>query len=73
MVEDNKKESQQRTNEEEISIDFSKVKEKIKRFFGKKKAKEERKNEEDISFDLQKMSSFFKHHQKWLIPVLFIL
>ena len=76
MVEDNKKESQQRTNEEEISIDFSKVKEKIKRFFGKKKAKEERKeerkNEEDISFDLQKMSSFFKHHQKWLIPVLFI-
>jgi len=73
---DETKKDQPSEKEEEISIDFSKIKQKFKSVFKSNvKSKEEHKKtgEEDISFDFNKVKTFAKSNAKWLIPLACIL
>ncbi|HLC88744.1 MAG TPA: STT3 domain-containing protein [Candidatus Nanoarchaeia archaeon] len=57
-------------NDEDISFDFSKIKNIFKK--DKTKKTERAKDEEDLSLDLKKITAFTKKHSKWLIPLILI-
>ncbi len=75
--------SEKRIDEEdEIAIDFSKIKKNLRSIFSKRKTGQEDKghhsdedtsSEDDVSVDITKATSFAKENAKWLIPLLFIL
>ena len=84
MIEHKKEAKPEENNsdsEEDISIDFTEIKTKLKKFFGKEETKKEsnhastlsQDSEEDISLDFNNITEFAKKHSKWLIPLFCIL
>ncbi|MFH1323622.1 MAG: STT3 domain-containing protein [Nanoarchaeota archaeon] len=64
---------EEQKDDEEISIDFSKIKNFFKGKNKDKKHDEEKADEEDIQLDIGKTVDFFKKYQKFLLPVLLII
>ena len=58
-------------DEKEISLDFSKIKQKTKKFFSG--IKSEKTEDEEVSFDFKKVTRFTKKNSKWIIPLVFII
>ncbi|MAG08643.1 hypothetical protein CMO89_04165 [Candidatus Woesearchaeota archaeon] len=73
------KEEVEKEEEDEINIDFSKIKNWFKKAFSedkdKKDIKEEKKTdeEEEVSFDIKRAKSFYAQYKHYIIPILFIL
>jgi len=65
------------TDNDELGIDLSGIKDKFKGIFGKKKSSSEvskpTKEDDELGIDVSKAKNFFKSNAKWLIPLLCIL
>ncbi|MDP7506332.1 MAG: STT3 domain-containing protein, partial [Candidatus Woesearchaeota archaeon] len=72
-----KEDIEEEKDEEDISIDFSKIKGVFKNLGKslKEKSKEEKakEDEEEISFDIAKAKTFYTKYNRYIIPILFIL